>query len=128
MDLKSELGQRYLRVIAMVALVLGLSDAARLLGVSSGPGNPIDVMGVTGFVWLSVFCLARLFSAVGLWIGASWGAITLFGAIVIELGLYLSGQPQIQVAMFDLIVRLVLLIALLVYFAVGLRVRRAREQ
>ena len=69
----------YIRIVAILALILGLSDAARLLGVNLGPTSPISTMGFSSFVLLGVFCLARLFAAVGLWIKASWGAALLVG-------------------------------------------------
>ncbi|MDF2984471.1 MAG: hypothetical protein K0Q69_4243 [Devosia sp.] len=84
MDFKSELAGRYLRIIAIIALLLGLADASRLLGVSSGSVSPIAQLGPTGFAFLTVFCLARLFAAVGLWIRASWGAVLLVGATLLK--------------------------------------------
>lgn len=128
MDLTSELGQRYMRIIAMVALLLGLSDAALLLGITTGPADPMTVLGPTGFAYLSTFCVSRLFAAVGIWIGASWGAVLLVGATTIELILYLTGNPDIHVSPFDFIVRLVLIVAVLVLFGLRLRLRRTREQ
>ncbi len=83
----------YIRIVALLALLLGLSDAARLLGVSLDTMSPIAVLGPAGFTFLAVFCLARLFAAVGLWIKASWGAVLLIGATTAELALYLSGSP-----------------------------------
>ena len=85
MDFQSALAARYLRVVAIIALLLGLVDAARLLGVSSGAQSPITQLGATGFAYLAVFCLARLFAAVGLWIRASWGAVLLGLATTVEL-------------------------------------------
>ena len=100
MDLKSPIAGRYVRIVAIIALLLGLSDAARLLGVGSGlPGvSPIYTLGVTGFTYLAIFALARLFAAVGLWIQASWGAVLLVGATVIELGMYVLGSRDVQMS------------------------------
>ena len=67
----------YIRIVAIISLLLGLNDAARLLGVNLGEVSPIATMGMTGFVYLAIFALARLFAAVGLWIKASWGAVLL---------------------------------------------------
>ena len=66
MDFRSEFASRYLRIVAMLALLLGLADAARLLGVSSGETSPIEILGPAGFGYLAAFCVARLFSVVGL--------------------------------------------------------------
>ena len=45
-DLNSPIGGRYIRIVAVIALLLGLSDAARLLGVNSGGSSPLAEMGV----------------------------------------------------------------------------------
>ena len=48
--------------------------------------------------WIAAFWLARLFAAVGLWIRASWGAVLLIGATLIELALYLLGSPDVRIS------------------------------
>lgn len=116
----------YIRIVAILALVLGLSDAARLLGINLGSESPIAAMGFTSFVFLAVFCLARLFAAVGLWIKASWGAVLLVGATALELGLYLSGNPDIRIGAIGFVMRLVLLAAIIIIFALSLRFSRAQ--
>lgn len=126
MDLHSELAGRYIRVVAMISLVLGLNDAARLLGISNGEVSPLTTLGTTGFVYLAIFALARLFAAVGLWIKASWGAVLLVGATGTELTMYLMGSPDIKMTAFGFGVRLVLLISILLIFVLGLRLRRDR--
>lgn len=127
MDFKGDISGRYVRIIAIIALLLGLSDASRLLGVSSGTVSPLTSLGTTGFVYLAAFALARLFAAVGLWIKASWGAVLLVGATAVELTLYLMGSKDVQMSAFGFAVRLVLLISILLIFFLGLRLRRARE-
>ena len=116
----------YIRVVAIISLLLGLNDAARLLGVSLGPVSPIATMGMTGFVYLAIFALARLFAAVGLWIKASWGAVLLVGATAVELALYLLGNPDIRMSAFGFAVRLVLLASILIIFVLSIRLNRAR--
>ncbi|QYO78140.1 hypothetical protein [Devosia salina] len=116
----------YVRIVAILALILGLSDAARLLGVNLGATSPITAMGFTSFTFLAAFCLARLFAAVGLWIKASWGAVLLVGATTLELALYLSGNPDIRMSVFGFGVRLVLLAAIVLIFALSLRFTRAQ--
>lgn len=124
MDFKSPIAGRYVRIVAIIALLLGLSDAARLLGVSSGVAeSPITVLGVTGFTYLAIFALARLFAAVGLWIRASWGAVLLVGATAIELGMYLFGSRDVQMSAIGFAVRLVLLVSIIVIFVLSLRFR-----
>jgi len=127
MDFKSELAGRYLRIVAIVALLLGLADAARLLGVSSGAESPIAELGAAGFSYLAVFCLARLFAAVGLWIRASWGAVLLVGATLIELGLYLGGVRDIEIGAFGFAVRLLLVGSIAVLYFLNFRMRRAHD-
>jgi hypothetical protein len=126
MDLKGELGGHYVRVVAIIALGLGLADAWRLLGVSSGPESPISLFGTTGFTYLAIFCLSRLFAAVGLWIKASWGAVLLVGATVVEIGLYLAGSRDVQFSAVGFAVRVVLLASILVIFILNLRGWRER--
>lgn len=118
---------RYIRIIAIVTLALGLTDAARLLGVTTGGASPLAVLGPTGFGFLAVFCLARLFAAVGLWIRSSWGAVLLLGATTAELALYLAGSPDVQISAFGFVVRLLLLASLIVIFVLTLRRRRAHD-
>ncbi|SMQ62753.1 hypothetical protein SAMN06295905_0713 [Devosia lucknowensis] len=115
----------YIRIVAILALVLGLSDAARLLGVNLGASSPISAMGFQSFVLLGVFCLARLFSAVGLWIKASWGAVLLVGATTLELLLFVIGNPDIRIGIVGFAMRLVLLLAIVVIFALSFRFNRA---
>ncbi|MEO8756311.1 MAG: hypothetical protein ABI398_00970, partial [Devosia sp.] len=91
MDFKSPIAGRYVRIVAIIALLVGLNDASRLL-ISSGTESPITTFGVTGFVYLSIFALSRLFASVGLWIRSSWGAVLLVGSTALELGMYLLGN------------------------------------
>lgn len=116
----------YIRIVAILALILGLSDAARLLGVNLGPNSPISTMGFSSFVLLGVFCLARLFAAVGLWIKASWGAALLVGATALELLLYVTGNPDIRMGAVGFVLRVVLLASIVLIFALSLRFDRAQ--
>ena len=116
----------YIRIVAIISLLLDLNDAARLLGVNLGPVSPIATMGMTGFVYLTIFALARLFASVGLWIKASWGAVLLVGATAVELALYLLGNPDIRMSAFGFAVRLVLLASILIIFVLSIRLNRAR--
>lgn len=116
----------YVRIVAILALILGLSDASRLLGVNLGAASPIAAMGFTSFVLLAVFCLAKLFASVGLWIKSSWGAVLLIGATALELMLYISGTSDIRIGAIGFILRLILLISIVVIFALSLRFNRAQ--
>lgn len=127
MDFRSELAGRYLRIVAIIALLLGLSDAARLLGVSSGAQSPITELGATGFAYLAVFCLARLFAAVGLWIRASWGAVLLGIATTIELLMAIFGNPDVTISMVGFGVRLLLVVSVAALLFLSFRTRRAHD-
>jgi hypothetical protein len=116
----------YLRIVAILALLLGLSDASRLLGVNLGTTSPIAAMGLTSFIYLGLFSLARLFSAVGLWIKASWGAVLLISTTVAELVLFATGNPDIRMTTVGFGVRLVLLLAILAIVGLSFRIRRAQ--
>jgi len=118
----------YIRIVALLALLLGLNDAARLLGINLGAVSPIATMGLTAFTYLAIFCLARLFAAVGLWIKASWGAVVLVAATALELALYVAGSPDIRMSAIGFAVRLVLLAAILAIFVLSLRFRRAEAE
>lgn len=114
-----------LRVVAVITLLLGLSDAGRLLGVSTGSTSPIDQMGMSAFVYLGIFTVAHLFAAVGIWIRANWGNVLLVAVTVLELGLYLAGNPNVQMSLFGFIIRLLILCAMLLVFFIAFRTRRA---
>ena len=115
----------YIRIVAIIGLLLGLIDAARLLGVNLGAVSPITAMGMTGFVYLAIFALARLFAAVGLWIKASWGAVLLVGATSVELALYLLGSTDVAMSAIVFAVRLVLLASIVIIFVLSIHSRRA---
>ena len=116
----------YLRIVALLSLALGLSDAGRLLGINLGETSPLAVLGPTGFVLLAVFSLARLCAGVGLWLKASWGAVLLVGATTAELALYVGGSGDIRMSAVGFAMRVVLLVAVLVIFALAFRFSRAQ--
>ena len=127
MDFKSELAGRYLRIVAIIALLLGLADASRLLGVSSGAESPITELGAAGFAYLTVFCLARLFAAVGLWIRASWGAVLLGISTTIELLLFVFGNKDVTISMLGFGVRLLLVVSVAALLFLSVRMRRQHD-
>lgn len=125
MDFRRLARENFVRILALVCLVIGLSDAARLLGVSGGGAGPLQAMGTTGFVLLAIFAVSRLFAGVGLWINSSWGGVLLVGATLAELGLYFSGSPYVDIGMPGLSVRIALLLGILGFL--GVRTLRARR-
>lgn len=124
MDFNSPLGGRYVRIVAIIALLLGLADAARLLGIGAGSVSPLATLGVTGFTYLAIFAMARLFAAVGLWIRASWGGVLLVAATAVELAMYLMGNTSVDMSALGFAVRLVLLVSILVIFVLSFRMRQ----
>jgi len=116
----------YIRIVALLSLLLGLSDAGRLLGINLGATSPLAVFGTTGFVYLAMFSLARLFAAVGLWLRASWGAVLLVGATVAELLLYLAGSPDIRMSALGFAARIILLASVTIIFALSFHFTRAQ--
>ncbi|WP_421760252.1 hypothetical protein [Devosia sp.] len=127
MDFKSPLAARFLKIVAIITLLLGLSDASRLLGVSTGATSPIDIFGPVGFAYLTTFCLARLFASVGLWIRASWGAVLLASSTITELLMYVLGSKDVQISPFGFAVRVVLVASITALFVLSLRMRRAHD-
>ena len=126
MDFNSPIAGRYVRIVAIIALLLGLNDASRLLGVTSGRAKPDRrCSGASGFIYLAIFALARLFAAVGLWIRASWGAVLLVGATGVELGMYLLGSRDVQMSALGFAVRLVLLVSIVLIFVLSPALPRA---
>ncbi|KRB01069.1 hypothetical protein ASD83_05925 [Devosia sp. Root685] len=126
MSFKSPQLGLYIRIVALLSLLLGLSDAGRLLGVNLGAVSPVAVLGPAGFVLLGIFSLSRLFAGVGLWLKASWGAVLLVGSTTAELALYLAGSPDIRMSAFGFAVRIVLLAAISIIFALSFRFSRAQ--
>ena len=116
----------YIRVVALLSLALGLSDAGRLLGINLGATSPLAVLGPTGFVLLGIFALSRLFAGVGLWLKASWGAVLLVGSTGAEMTLYLARSLDVHMTPFGFAVRTILLVAIITIF--GLSFRFSRQQ
>lgn len=98
------------RILAFVSLIIGLSDAANLLGVSSGGQSPMIRLGVMNFIYLGVFTVATIFAAVGLWIKASWGAVLLVTSMATQLGLVVFSDIGFGISWLGFLVRLLLLI------------------
>ncbi len=125
MEFTSEPIGRYVRVVSIISLLLGLNDASRLLGVSLGAQSPLETFGIAGFVYLAIFTLSLLFASVGLWIKASWGAVLLAAATSVELIMFLVGSKDVQMTVFGFGLRLVMLAAILALFVLSIRLRRA---
>jgi len=118
---------RYVRILAILVLLLGINDAARLLGVSLGEQSPIDLMGVKAYIYLGGFTLALLFAGVGLWIKASWGAVLVVAATGAELTMFLMHNPDMRMTLYSFAFRLFLFAATVATIALSLRQRWAAQ-
>ncbi len=96
-----------IRLIAVLALLNGLADAARLLGVGAGDASPLQIFGIGGFATLLAFTVARLFAAVGMWIYSNWGAPLLFGATMAELIVFLLSIVKLDIGVAGFAFRLI---------------------
>ncbi len=97
----------FIRQIAALALVNGLFDAARLLGMGSADISPLQTFGVAGFAVLLGFSVARLFAAVGMWIRSSWGTALLFGTTLAELVVFTLFVVRMDIGLIGFGVRLI---------------------
>lgn len=99
------------RILAVLSLLIGLGDAAGVLGVGANAVSPYQTLGNIGFTILTVLCIARLFAAVGLWIGMQWGALVLVASLAIELSLHLAGTGWIALSLWGFIFKSTTLLA-----------------
>jgi hypothetical protein len=111
MDLRTEPAGIVARVLAIISLVMGLGDAARLLGVWSGSQSPLVAFGSTGFALLAILAAARLFAALGLWLHLQWGAVLLAVALFVELFVFLFGGGVVAMTLYGFIFKLAALLA-----------------
>lgn len=111
MDFRIEPAGLYARVLALISLFLGLSDAGRLLGIGGGSMSPILTLGPAGFVLLAALAVLRLFAAVGLWMQVRWGAILLAGSLGVEVVFLATGSGWIASSLYGFIFKLVVLLA-----------------
>ena len=77
----------YLRVVALLLLGAGLVRACQILGITPDGRDFSDLTpawraGAAGLL------LADLFAAVGLWVGAAWGAVMWSLALAVEVCMY----------------------------------------
>ncbi len=112
--------QKYLMpLLAIIVLALALRDAASLLGVNSDDVSPISQMGLISFILMGIFTIFRLFAAVGMWIGAGWGAPLLVLVTIAELVLLSLGNDHITIHTVGLTIRLLLLFGVALWFALN---------
>ncbi len=112
------------RQIAILALLNGLLDAARLLGVGGGDISPLQIYGIAGFATLLAFTIARLFAAVGMWIYSNWGTPLLFGTTLAELIVFLFDIVKLDIGLIGFAARLVELAGTILVLWLAYRIRR----
>lgn len=115
------------RQIAIIALLNGILDAGRILGVGNGAASPFDIYSTAGFAFLGAFAIARIFAAVGMWIESNWGAPLLLGTTLIELLIYLAGNIRLEIGLVGFVVRLIQLVGALLILWSAYREWRLRN-
>lgn len=114
-----------IRQIAILALLNGVLDAGRLLGVGAGDIDPLSKYSVAGFAILGTFTVARLFAAVGMWIESNWGTPLLFGITLVELIIYLGGSVHLDIGLVGFVARLIELVGTILILWVVFRAWRS---
>lgn len=103
-------------LLALMCLIIGLGDAATLVGLHSGSVNPVAVLGTTGFIVLACFTIARLFASVGIWINASWGGVLLVSTALFELFAIAMGISTAPYTIPGIGLRILLAVAVAIVF------------
>ncbi len=116
------------RQIAILALLNGILDLGRLLGIGAGDINPFAIYSVAGFAFLAGFSVARIFAGVGIWIESNWGTPLLFIATASELVLFLSGLAPLSIGIIGFAVRLAELAGTILILTVAFRQWRQHLQ
>ena len=106
------------RVLSVLCLFMGLTLAARLLGVAGGSHSPIAMYGATAFTWLAIFTVGYLVAAVGVWIGSAWGYVLAIGTAASAVVMALFGGPDIRLPAMDFLLALLVLVLAAGLFAI----------
>jgi hypothetical protein len=77
----------YMRLIALLLLIVGLARACLILGITPD-GQNFDSLAPEVRVGTTTLLLVDLFAAVGLWVGAAWGPVMWAVALAIEMSMY----------------------------------------
>lgn len=99
------------RILAIMSLLIGLSDATAVLGLGSGGASPYQTLGGAGFILLVCLTVTRLFAAVGLWIRMQWGAVVLLASLIVEFALHFTGNGWIALSLWGFIFKTATLLA-----------------
>jgi hypothetical protein len=77
----------YLRVVALLLLAAGLVRACQILGITAD-GRDFSDLAPAWRAGAAGLLLADLFAAIGLWVGAAWGAVMWSLALAVEVSMY----------------------------------------
>jgi hypothetical protein len=87
LDGAGRLTRLYLRVVALLFLAAGLARAALILGITP-TGESFATLSAGWRAGAVTLTLLNLFTAVGLWIGATWGPVMWAVAALVEAAMY----------------------------------------
>lgn len=114
---KQSWSRAYLRLVAVIFLVIGLLRAAAIIGLTPDERNILDMApawraGIVALVALD------LFAAVGLWLAAAWGPVIWAVAAIVEIAMYTFLADQFGTHYLRLLGHIVLLA---IYLALAIR-------
>jgi hypothetical protein len=78
----------YMRVVAMLLLVVGLARACQILGIVPEGADTFADLTPAMRAGAATLLLVDLLAAVGLWIGAVWGPVMWAVALAVEVSMY----------------------------------------
>ncbi|MGH6925888.1 MAG: DUF6163 family protein [Propylenella sp.] len=78
----------YLRVVAMLLLIVGLARACQILGIVPQGAETFADLTPAVRAGAATLLLVDLLAAVGLWIGAVWGPVMWAVALAVEVVMY----------------------------------------
>ncbi|MDQ3561206.1 MAG: DUF6163 family protein [Pseudomonadota bacterium] len=92
----------YMRAIALLLLAAGLVRACQILGITLD-GRTFSDLNPAWRAGATTLLLVDLFAAVGLWVGAAWGAVMWAVALAVEISMFtlfadLFGSYPLRVA------------------------------
>lgn len=86
-DTRLPLTTIYMRGIALLLLAAGLVRACQILGITLD-GRTFSDLVPAWRAGATTLLLVDLFAAVGLWVGAAWGAVMWAVALAVEISMY----------------------------------------
>src|ERR1044072_6481738 len=115
----------FLRVMAAIAMLMGIYHWSLVLGVGGGAGSTFENPGMAWQAATLVFAVIDLVAAVGLWLAAAWGGVVWLtsaismAAIELFFPLVYGGRVWIAIPEF---------VAIFAYMALALLAGRERPE